>query len=146
MRSSDGFCVRQSMYSAYMAPSKFAMFASFGFPGSFWMLPSTWARMASWSCSGIPSSMPMTLAPTGPPKSFTKSKPPLPTSGSRQRAQNARTSGSSAAIFFGVNTRESTPRCFVCWGGSSKMKKPGGNSMPDRMYSTMSDLPLISRL
>ncbi len=60
------------------------------------------------------------------PRSATKSKLPVPTSGSRQRAQNSRIFGSSAFIFFGVNTRDSTPRCTVCSGGSSKMNTPEG--------------------
>ena len=66
-----------------------------------------------------------------------KSKPPVPTSGSRLRAQNSRTFGSMAFIFFGVNTRESRPRCRSWPGGSSKMIEPGGISMPLLISSRM---------
>ena len=58
-----------------------------------------------------------------------KSKPPLPTSGSRLRAQNSRTFGSMAFILRGVNTRDSRLRCTSWPGGSSKMMDPGGISM-----------------
>ena len=44
------------------------------------------------------------------PRSRMKSNPPVPTSGSRLRAQNSRIFGSIAAIFRGVNTRDSRPR------------------------------------
>ena len=64
------------------------------------------------------------------PRSRMKSNPPLPTSGSRQRAQNSRTFGSSALILRGVKRRVSRLRCMSCVGGSSKMKMPGGNCMP----------------
>ena len=70
------------------------------------------------------------------PRSATKSKPPAPINGSRARAQNSRTLGSSASIFFGVNTRESRPRWTVCCGGSSKMTTPGGISMSAWMNSS----------
>ena len=66
-----------------------------------------------------------------------KSKPPAPTSGSRTCAQNSRTCGSSASIFFGVNTRDSRPRWIVWIGGSSKMKMPGGISMSALISSRM---------
>ena len=69
------------------------------------------------------------------PRSAMKSKPPLPTSGSRLRAQNSRTLGSIAAILRGVNTRDSRPRCRSWSGGSSKMIDPGGISMPLLMSS-----------
>ena len=49
--------------------------------------------------------------------------------GRGSRAQNSRTCGSSAFIFLGVNTRDSSPRCTVWIGGSSKMMTPGGISM-----------------
>ena len=52
-----------------------------------------------------------------------------PTSGSSTFAQNSRICGSSAFIFFGVNTRDSSPRCAVWSGGSSKMNTPDGISM-----------------
>ena len=66
--------------------------------------------MASWSSSGIPSSMPIVRMGICAPRSVTKSNRPEPTSGSRLRAQNSRTFGSSAFIFFGLNTRDSRPR------------------------------------
>ena len=69
-----------------------------------------------------------------------KSNPPVPTSGSRLRAQNSRTFGSIAVIFFGVNTRESRPRWRSWRGGSSKMIEPGGISMSLLMSS--SSVPL----
>ena len=74
------------------------------------------------------------------PRSATKSKPPAPTSGSRAWAQNSRTFGSRASIFLGVKTRESRPRWAVCWGGSSKMTMPGGNSMSALMNSSTAPL------
>ena len=43
------------------------------------------SRTASWSCSGMPSSMPITRIGISAPRSATKSKPSEPTSGSRQR-------------------------------------------------------------
>ena len=55
-----------------------------------------------------------------------KSNPPLPTRGSRLRAQNSRTFGSIAPILRGVKTRVSRPRWMSCLGGSSKMNVPGG--------------------
>ena len=68
------------------------------------------SRIASWSCSGMPSSMPIVRMGICAPRSAMKSNRPAPTSGSRLRAQNSRTFGSRAFIFFGVNTRESSPR------------------------------------
>ena len=99
-----------------------------GLPASVRSDASTCSRIATWSCSGIPSSMPITRIGICAPRSATKSKRPVPTSGSRLAAQNSRTCGSSAFIFFGVNTRESNPRCTVWIGGSSKMMTPGGIS------------------
>ena len=64
-----------------------------------------------------------------------------PTSGSSASAQNRRICGSSAFIFFGVNTRESRPRCIVCWGGSSKMNTPGGIGMSFFMTSSTDPRP-----
>ncbi len=75
------------------------------------------------------------------PRSSTKSNLPPPTSGSRLAAQNARISGSSAFIFFGVNTRDSNPRCIVWIGGSSKMITPGGISIPARITSMIAPRP-----
>ena len=66
------------------------------------------------------------------------SKPLEPTSGSRQRAQKSRTWSSSAAMRRGVKTRDMSPRCVVCSGGSSKRRTPGGSSTPDLMMSRMS--------
>ena len=93
------------------------------------------SRIASWSCSGMPSSMPIVRIGIWAPRSAMKSKPPLPTSGSRLRAQNSRTLGSMAAILRGVNTRDSRPRWRSWSGGSSKMIDPGGISMPLLMSS-----------
>ena len=70
-----------------------------------------------------------------------KSKPPAPTSGSRLRAQNARTFGSSSAIRRGVNTRDSNDRCTSCVGGSSNRMLPGGMSTPLLMNSSTEPLP-----
>ena len=58
-----------------------------------------------------------------------KSNPPVPTSGSSERAQNSRTFGSMAFILRGVNTRDSRPRWRSWFGGSSKMIDPRGMSM-----------------
>ena len=38
----------------------------------------------------------------------------------------------------GVNTRDISPRCIVCSGGSSNSTTPDGSSMPDWMISRMS--------
>ena len=66
------------------------------------------------------------------------SKPSEPTSGSRQRTQKSRTWSSSAAMRRGVKTRDMSPRCIVCTGGSSNRMTPGGSSMPALMMSRMS--------
>ena len=97
--------------------------------------------MASWSCSGMPSSMPITRMGIWAPRSAMKSNPPLPTSGSRLRAQNSRTWPSRASIFLGVNTRDITLRWMSWMGGSSKRTMPGGISMPALMSSRMEPLP-----
>ena len=110
-----------------MNSSCFAVFI--GLPGSVRIAASTWSRTASWSCSGIPSSMLITRIGIWAPRSATKSNRPAPISGSRLSAQNSRIFGSSACIFLGVKTRETSPRCTVCSGGSSKMKTPDGNGM-----------------
>jgi hypothetical protein len=75
------------------------------------------------------------------PRSATKSNCPEPTSGSRLAAQNSRIFGSSAFIFFGVNTRDSKPRCSVWIGGSSKMMTPDGISMFALMTSMIAPRP-----
>ena len=85
--------------------------------------------------------MPITRIGICAPRSRTKSKPPAPTSGSRLRAQNSRIFGSSASIFFGVNTRDSRLRCTVWIGGSSKMSTPGGISMSALISSRMAPRP-----
>ena len=71
------------------------------------------------------------------PKSRTKSNRSLPTKGSRTCAQNSRIFGSSAFIFFGVNTLARRLRCAECKGGSSKMKTPEGISMLALINSRM---------
>ena len=143
IRSSEGCSSRHSMYSANIAPSKCERSASFA-PGA--LRDACRSCTAIWSLSGMPSNMPMTRAATIAAKSWTKSKPSLPTNGSRHRAQNSRTSGSRASIFFGVKTRDSRPRCMVCCGGSSKMNMPGGKSTSALMNSRMLERPLMSRL
>ena len=78
---------------------------------------------------GMPSSIPMTDMGMRAPRSATKSRRSDPTSGSSTSAQSARIRGSSAFIFFGVNTRESRLRWAVWSGGSSKMNTPDGSSI-----------------
>ena len=73
------------------------------------------------------------------PRSAMKSNPPEPILGSRARAQNSRTFGSISAMRRGVNTRDSSPRCRSCSGGSSKMIEPGGISMS--AFSSSSTVP-----
>ncbi len=70
-----------------------------------------------------------------------KSKPPEPTSGSRLRAQNARTFGSSSAMRRGVKMRDSNDRCTSCVGGSSNRMLPGGISTPCLMISSTDPRP-----
>ena len=70
-----------------------------------------------------------------------KSKPSSPTSGSSVRAQNSRTFGSMASIFFGVNTRDSRPRWMSWIGGSSNSMMPGGISMSALMSSRIDPRP-----
>ena len=93
------------------------------------------SRIAAWSSSGMPSSMPMVRIGISVPRSAMKSKPPCPTSGSSLRAAKARTCGSIAAMRLGVKTRLISPRCRSWSGGSSKMNNPGGSSAPDLMIS-----------
>ena len=69
-----------------------------------------------------------------------KSKRPVPTSGSRLRAQNSRTLGSISWMRRGVKTRLRRLRWMSCSGGSSKMKRPGGISMSALIIS--SSVPL----
>ncbi len=97
---------------------------SMGCPASVRRLASTLSRTASWSCSGIPSSMPMTRMGICAPRSAMKSNSLAPTSGSRQLTQNARIWGSSAATRFGEKTRDIRRRWMVWTGGSSKMSTP----------------------
>ena len=74
---------------------------------------------------------------TGAPMSRTKSNPPAPTSGSRLRAQNSRTLGSSCFIRRGVKARPSRLRWRSWVGGSSKMIEPAGSSIPLLTISLM---------
>ena len=82
------------------------------------------------------------------PRSAMKSKPPAPTSGSSERAQKSRTSGSIAAIFFGVNTRLSRPRWTSWIGGSSNRMMPGRDlevgpdQLEDRPAAGLERLPV----
>jgi hypothetical protein len=57
---------------------------------------------------------------------------------SRQRTQNRQTSSSSWAICFAVKTRDKSPRCALCAGGSSNITKPLGSSISAFMMSRMS--------
>ena len=100
------------------------------------------SRIASWSCSGMPSSMPMTRMGMNLPRSSMKSKPPEPTSGSSTSAQKARTWGSSACIFLGVKTRESR-RAVAGRGpaGPRRGSTPGGISMLALMISRTEPRP-----
>ena len=87
---------------------------SIGWPASVRSVVSTPSRIASWSASGMPNSMPITRIGICAPKSAMRSNSSRPTRGSRLRAQNSRIFGSSAATRRGVNTRESRLRCTVC--------------------------------
>ena len=97
--------------------------------------------MASWSCSGMPRRI--ADRPHGHlgAEVGDEVERPLPTSGSRVRAQNSRTLGSMAFIFFGVNTRDMTPRCTSWRGGSSKRIAPRGISKSALMSSRIEPLP-----
>ena len=90
MMSSEGWSARQSMYSPNWSPSTKFSVTSIGCPASVRRLASVLSRTASWSCSGIPSSMPITRMGIWAPRSAMKSKPPAPTRGSRERTQNSR--------------------------------------------------------
>ena len=141
MRSSDGFLARQSMYSSNMPLPRKSPVGTYSSPSSILRPSSSVSRMASWSCSGMPSSMPITRIGIWAPRSPMKSKPPLPTSGSRLRAQNSRTWPSRASIFLGVKTRDITLRWMSWMGGSSMRTMPGGISMPALMSSRVEPLP-----
>ena len=74
------------MYSANMAPlATFSCRTSIGSPGTVRRLASVLSRTATWSCSGMPSSIPMTRIGSVEASSVMMSKPSEPTSGSRQR-------------------------------------------------------------
>ena len=139
MRSSDGCVERHSTYSANMSPLAIASCSSLmGLPASVRRKASDLSRTAVWSDSGMPKSIPITRIGITMPNSATMSKRSVPTSGSRQLTQNARTWSSKAAMRFGVNTRDIRPRCIVCRGGSSNSTTPGGSSIPDCTISRMS--------
>ena len=87
MRSSEGCSARQSMYSREhrrRSPSKSRRRRGVARPSSRRRPSSSWSRIASWSCSGMPSSMPIVRIGICAPRSAMKSKPPAPTSGSRR--------------------------------------------------------------
>ena len=109
-----------------MSPlATFSFFTAIGCPGTVRRLASVLLRTATWSDSGMPSSIPITRMGSSVASSAMMSKPSEPTSGSRQRTQYWRTWSSSAAMRRGVNTRDMRPRCIVCTGGSSKRITPG---------------------
>ena len=97
--------------------------------------------MASWSSSGMPSSMPMTRIGISAARSWMKSKCPVPTRGSSVRAQKRRTSGSMAVIALGVKTRLKRLRCSSWAGGSSNRIEPGGISIPLLISSRTDPFP-----
>ena len=70
-----------------------------------------------------------------------KSNPPVPTSGSRLRAQNSRTLGSMAFMRFGGEHPATAGPVHVCAGGSSKRMMPGGISMSALISSSTEPLP-----
>jgi hypothetical protein len=139
MRSSEGCFARQSMYSSNSEPLTRPDSPTFiGLPGSVRNVLSAWSRIADWSDSGIPRSMPMTRIGISAPRSLTKSNRSVPTSGSRHETQYARTWSSSAFIRRGVKTRDISPRCVVWTGGSSQRITPLGTSMFALTISRMS--------
>ncbi len=88
------------------------------------------SRIASWSCSGMPSSMPIVRigiwrAEVGDEVEAARRRRAGRGCGRRTRGPSARWRSSCV----GVNTRESRPRCRSWPGGSSKMIEPGGISM-----------------
>ena len=87
----------------------------------------------------MPSNIPITRIGIWAPRSATKSNRFAPTRGSRDRAQNSRTFGSSAFIFAGEHPRQEAS-CIVWTGGSEKMSTPGGISIPDLIISRMGAL------
>ena len=119
MMSSEGFFARQSTYSANASPAANFGVSFIGLPPLVRICASGRSRIACWSSSGMPSSIPIVFIGTSAPRSAMKSKPSEPTCGSRHSALNARTLSSSAAIFFGVNTLDMRLRWMVCTGGSS---------------------------
>ncbi len=116
----------------------FWVFTRIGSPGRVRNMVSVRSRTATWSDSGIPSSIPITRIGTTLANSATISKVGSPTSSSRQRAQKSRIWSSSAAMRRGLKTRDMSPRCSVCSGGSSNITTPGGSSTPALMMSRMS--------
>ena len=144
MRSSDGCSARQSMYSAKTSPvgERAPRETSIGLPASVRRLASTRSRTASWSSSGMPSSMPITRIGIWAPRSAMKSKPP----GADERveaagAELADLAARARSSCWGVNTRDSRPRWMVWIGGSSKMSTPGGISMSALISSRMPPRP-----
>ena len=127
-----------------VAPGDVSSFTSMGWPGSVRRLSSVLLRTATWSCSGMPRSMPMTLHREHRGQLGDDVEP----AGADERVEavgcstagpgpRARPSGG------GVKTRDMRPRCTVCTGGSSNMITPPGRSKPDRMTSRMSDRVLV---
>ena len=74
--------------------------------------------------------MPITCTGSRSAKSRMKSNESRPTSPSTISTQSSRIWASRPATARGVNSRDTMPRCIVCIGGSSKMNRPGGISMP----------------
>ncbi len=141
--SSDGCSARQSMYSSNISPvtKSEPEVTCIGSPALVRNVESTWSRMASWSPSGIPSSKPMVRIGICAPSSAMRSKPPEPTSGSRLRAQNSRILPSSSFTRRAVKARDSRRRWMVWVGGSSKMRMPGGISIPALISSRIAPRP-----
>ena len=137
MTSSEGCVSRQSMYSPNASKVRMASWLVSSLPSS----PTRWAsacsRKAAWPSSGMPRSMPMTRIGISRPSFSIRSNRDSPTSGSRQRTQYSRTSGSSSAIRRGENTRASSFRWMSWTGGSSMMRVPGGITMFALISSSM---------
>ena len=116
MRSSEGCSARHSMYSCeHVAAGDVApALTRMGWPGLVRRSASVCSRTATWSCSGMPRSMPITRMGSSAPSSAMMSKPADPTSGSRQPAQYCRTWSSSAAMRLGVKTRDIEPAVHRC--------------------------------
>ncbi len=143
MRSSVGCFVRWSTYSLNTSrPSKITPADGTSSPSPSMRRPASMrSRIATWSSSGMPSSMPMVSIGMIAPRSAMKSKRPSSISGSSVRRQNSRTFGSIASIALGVKTRDIRLRCTSCAGGSSMRIDPGGISMPARIISSVEPLP-----